>query len=90
MITCVNNHRDTGMKRKITERALAARLGRHLAKRNEVLRKCAPQTRGFLDLGEYYIVNLKMNSIIDTDINLQALARDEGVLKAWEELGEVK
>lgn len=78
------------MKRQLNERALFARLGRHLAKREQVLKKCSPQTRGFLKLGRYYIVSLRLNAIIDKDIDLVELARAEGVLKDWEELGETE
>ena len=79
------------MKKQVNERALAARLGRHLGRQNEALKKCTPKARDFLKLGKYYIVSLQLNAIIDTDIDLESLARDEGVLKQWEELaGEVK
>jgi hypothetical protein len=79
------------MKKQINERALAARLGRHFARQGEALKKCAPQTRDFLKLGKYYVVSLQLNAIIDTDVDLESLAREEGILKQWEELaGEVK
>ena len=74
------------MKKQINERALAARLRRHLARQGEALKKCTPQTRDFLKLGRYYIVSLQLSAIIDTDIDLELLAREEGVLKQWEEL----
>ena len=77
------------MKRQVSERALSARLGRHLAKREQVLKKCSRQTRGFLQLGRYYTVSLRLNAILDKDIDLVELARAEGVLKDWEELGEM-
>ena len=79
------------MKKQVNERALAARLRRHLTRQGEALKKCAPKTRGFLKLGKYYIVSLQLNVIIDTNVDLESLARDEGVLQQWEELtGEVK
>lgn len=79
------------MKKQINERALAARLRRHLARQDEALKKCSPQTRAFLKLGRYYIVSLDLNMIIDMNVDLESLAREEGVLKQWEELaGEVK
>lgn len=79
------------MKKQINERALAARLRRHLARQGEALKKCAPKTGNFLKLGKYYIVSLELNMIIEMNVDLESLARDEGVLQQWEELtGEVK
>jgi hypothetical protein len=72
----------------VSERALFARLKRHLAKEGEYLRKCPQQSRWFNELGEYYTVNLSSNFITAKHISLEQWARECGVLKGYEELAE--
>lgn len=76
-------------KVKITIRALEARAKRHsLAKNNEILRKCRPDSRGYGDLGDYYFVDTYSNTIANRGLDLWAFidwCTEEGVLKPFEE-----
>lgn len=74
------------MKKQVNQRALATRLDRYLGKRGQTLRKCNPNNRWYRELGNYYIIDVKAGAITAPRIDLEALARKEGVLKAWEEL----
>jgi len=69
----------------VSERALFARMKRHLAKEGQYLRKCPSQSRWFNNLGEYYTVNQNMN-VRAQHIPLELWAREYGVLKDYEEL----
>jgi hypothetical protein len=84
-------------KKKVTvnvsERALMARVNRKLRHKHEQVRKA----RGFWDgpryydhpeLGRYYVVSHSSNTIEAMDIDLESLARDLGVLAAWEKMEE--
>lgn len=51
------------------------RIKRRLAKKGEQLRKSRGQ-RMLLDLGEYYIVGVEANAIIQKDVDLNFLARE--------------
>lgn len=74
------------MKKQVTERALAARIDRRLNKRSETLRKCQRSSRWYRDLGKYYIADMSAGAITRRHIDLESLAREEDVLRAWEEL----
>jgi hypothetical protein len=75
---------EISLKKQVTERALRARLDRHLNQRGETLRKCRSDSCWRRDLGDYYIIDLSAGSISAQHVDLEALAREEGVLKDWE------
>jgi hypothetical protein len=65
----------------VTMRALMARIGRKLARRNEWLRATrGDRWRG--DLGDYFTVGA--DGIVDTHVNLEELGRELGVLQPFE------
>lgn len=71
----------------VSRRAVIARINRKLARDDEQLRT----TRGmqaFLDLGDYYTVDVRRNWIARKDVDLDALGRELGVLKDYEKLSE--
>ena len=73
-------------KVKVARRAVFARLARHLNKENLMLKKSREDSRWLSDLGDYYIVNATNNTIASAHINLEELAKEEGLLKPFEEL----
>lgn len=81
------------MKRKpskkvgVGERAIIARINRHLKKnRGAILRTCREGTRDFPNLGRFYVVDINHNVVVGENVDLGELARDIGVLKPWEEI----
>lgn len=68
------------MFQKVSERALVARINRVLAREGERLRKCRTDSRSFPTLGNYYIVHLPRNLIVNYSIDdLDDLAEQVGV-----------
>lgn len=70
----------------LTERALTSRLSRKLKEQGILLKKCKENNKFFSDLGKYYTVNTRTNSIEAMDINLVEWARNYQVIKEWEDL----
>ena len=72
------------MQKPVTELAVKRRLNRRLAEKGECLRKCASNSPWLSALGTYYIAEINTNNVIQTDVDLEALARKEGVMKSGE------
>lgn len=64
-------------------RAVHARVKRHEAKAQRLL---SAQRRRVLheQLGDYYIVDTKTGVVVETHVDLEAKARELGLLKPWE------
>ncbi len=75
------------MKIPVSERALSTRIRRALEKEGMTLRR-ARGTRALLDFGDWYVINTRMNAVVDKDIGLEDYGRELGVLKDFEELAE--
>ena len=75
-------------KVKVSVRALEGRVKRALERDGETLKKCREDSRWFTDLGEYYLVDLNMNSVNTKHVDLEELARELEVLKPFEVLAE--
>jgi hypothetical protein len=75
------------MREKVTisERALLARINRKLKPDMEQLRK-AHGVRARLDVGDFYVVNHRINGVTMKDVDVEKLARELGVLKEWEKV----
>jgi hypothetical protein len=76
-----------GMKPKkipISHRALIQRINRALDKRGQQLCKWRKDIRGYAAYGDYQIVDLKRGGMVETNVNLEKLARKIGALNAWE------
>jgi hypothetical protein len=69
----------------ITIQALEQRVKRKLAHSNQILHKCRTDSRCYPDFGDYYISN-DSNCIIHTGVDLEALGRDIGVIRANEKV----
>jgi hypothetical protein len=70
----------------ITFRALQQRLNRHLAKSDAILKKA--RGRYATQVGAWYVVNGRVNRVEQCHVEPVALARELGVLAAWETVVE--
>jgi hypothetical protein len=73
----------------VTSRALFQRISRTLAKKGERLianRRVGPVP----DIGNYYTVDVKKNSVARTHVDLEEIGRELGALKPWERLKNEK
>lgn len=59
----------------MTEAALLRRVNRQLEWKSEVIRKCRDDSPLRSELGEYYLVSRRTNSVIFKDLDLPTLAR---------------
>jgi len=66
--------------------SLFQRVNRALKAKQKSLRVARDRWRS--DLGTYYIVDFNQNTIVKTHVDLEVLARELGVLHAWERLTE--
>jgi len=69
----------------VTTRAVIQRINRKLKPDLEGL-KVSRSERMRLDVGQFYIVNYRMNVIRQHDVEPEALGRELGVLKDWEKV----
>jgi hypothetical protein len=67
----------------VTMRALIQRVNRKLATDGEVL-KTTRGARAHQELGDYYVLNVRMNAVARHDVDPEALGRRIGVLRPWE------
>ena len=73
----------------IPEGALLRRINRRLYRDDfQVVKRCREASRAFSALGRFYILDYDLNFVIATDIDLDTLAREVGVLRPGESLGE--
>ena len=73
------------MKENISEHTLMQRINLQLAKKGEILKK----SKGGLwhsDTGDYFITELNKNLMVSTNIDLEILGKELGVLKNYEQL----
>ena len=77
----------TTAKVPITARALIQRINRKLSGQNEQL-KAIRGDRWRNELGDYYIIDLDHNAVIEKPVDLEKLGTQKDCLAAWEELGE--
>jgi hypothetical protein len=74
-------------KAPVSERALAQRINRVLAKQDEKLLK-ARGSRMVESVGIYYIVDISNNNIAIKEVDIEELGRELGALKPYEALVE--
>ena len=72
----------------VSERALIKRINRKLAQgpRPEKLCKTRPESRAWLDLGDYYVRDIYRNLIMDNHVDVTELAKDLNVIAEYEEM----
>lgn len=68
----------------VTERAVVQRVNRKLAAERVRLHKCRDGGRWESQLGTWYVVDLDVNGIAQTHVDLETYARELDVLAAWE------
>ena len=73
-------------KLKVSERALLARINRKIHDDDLMLRRCPSTRRDYLNMGDYYLVNWRINGLAGHHIDLEDYGREVGVLKDYEEL----
>jgi hypothetical protein len=71
----------------VSRRTLYVRLSRHLEQRGQRLRT-ARGDRATAGVGRYYIVDLASGTIVHAHVDLEAFARDHGVLRPYETITE--
>jgi len=71
----------------VSERALIQRINRKLRPDDEIL-KVARGARAEQDCGRYYIVDFRKNIMMTKDVDPEALARELGVLRDYEQVVE--
>ncbi len=78
------------LKATLTRRALLLRVNRKLQEEGAQVRKTRPRGSGPAtydpNLGEFFRIDLKTETIAATHIDLEGLGRKLGVLRAWEKL----
>jgi hypothetical protein len=83
-------HRSESVKKvPVTERALIQRLNRKIKEDDLVLKKCRPDSKAHNELGDYYIVDIHRNFIVEKgldSVDLQSMGRAKKVLADWEEV----
>ena len=72
------------MQKPVTELAVKRRINRRLAEKGECLRKCSSRSPWWHELGNYYIAEMNTTRVIQTDIDLELLARTEGAMQSGE------
>jgi hypothetical protein len=72
----------------VTERALVQRINRKLKADGELLKKCREDSPSYHNLGDWFLIDVTINGVIGTDIDIVEKGRELGVLKPWERLQE--
>jgi hypothetical protein len=74
-------------KLSITEEALRQRINRKLKKdQDQVLKRTRSGSNTEITLGDYYVVDIKGNYVVDHHIQIEKLGRKLGVLAESEKL----
>jgi hypothetical protein len=74
-----------GLKIQVTTRALIQRINRKLAPDMEKL--CVARSeRMRLDVGYYHVIDFRMNGVTRVNVDPEAMARELGVLRDFEEM----
>ena len=74
------------MKRPVSKQALIVRLRRALRRQGKELRTARPPKRKLL--GKYYVVSSDARGVLDTDVDIESLARSMNLLEPWERLSD--
>jgi hypothetical protein len=74
------------VKKQVTQKDLVALINHRLVFRGEILKKCAKSSWWHNSLGDYFLIDVQSDSVIDTNTDLVKLARKIGALNNWEEL----
>jgi len=72
------------MQKPVTELAVKRRLNRRLSEKGKCLRKCSSNSPWLNELGNYYIAEINTSNVLQTEVDLEELARKEGAMKSGE------
>lgn len=75
----------------VSKRAVLQRVNRRLAEREEAVkthRSSGSSGGQAWEAGDFYQIDISRNSLIDSDVDLESLARELGALAAWEKLAD--
>lgn len=72
----------------VSERAVVARINRALAKDNRTLRTTRADSRWYSNTGRHYVIDIAQNCILWTDVDLEELGRELGVLADYETIAD--
>ena len=72
---------------QIAPRAVIQRINRKLKPDLEMLR-ATRGTRMRLDVGDYHVIDFRLNAVIHTNVDVEIMARELGVLKDYEEMAD--
>jgi hypothetical protein len=70
-------------KTPVTARAVIQRINRKLKADLQAL-KISRTEKARLDCGDYFILDYRKNYLIEHDVDIEAKARELGVLRPWE------
>ena len=68
----------------VSTRAIIQRINRKLAPKYRQLKRCRENSQGWDSLGDYYIVDLCQNAVVDTHVKVESLARELKAIGEWE------
>jgi hypothetical protein len=74
-------------KVQVSERALIQRLNRKLKENDLIVKKTRPNSKSWSTLGDYYVIDLNLNGIVDRGLDaddLEKMGREKKVLADWE------
>lgn len=74
-------------KISVSESALIRRMNRKLIGEDQVLRK-SRSSRSLHETGEFFIINTMHGGMDESHVDIEALGREIGALKAYEKLAE--
>ena len=69
----------------VSEDALVRRIKSKLKREGVTLRQCPRRDRRFEDIGDYFLVDAA-GTITGTNVDLEELGRESGVLNNWEDI----
>jgi len=74
------------VNQRLSKQDVLARVNLELKKKDQVLVDCQHLCRSCMSLGDYYLMDLTQNSLIDTHVDLEKFARQECCLADGEYL----
>lgn len=74
------------MSVQVTPAAVFDRVNHALEKKGTTLVKCEHRCQACLALGDYYLMDSNQNTLIDTNVDLEKIAREEDCLAVDEEI----
>lgn len=74
------------MSERVSQQAVLERVNSRLQEKDQVLEKCQKLCRACIALGDYYLMDSSRDQLLETHVDLEKIAREQGCLADWEEL----